>query len=111
LFADAAHVTREVDCGIETNSYMLPGIITTDLRLNEPRYASWPNIIKAKSKPLRAEDCDGLRGRRGSALYHAEGFRADKARGRCQGRRCRRAGQQTKSIGVAKESINEKGIT
>ncbi|MFW2828642.1 electron transfer flavoprotein subunit beta/FixA family protein [Sphingomonas sp. ID0503] len=45
-------VTREVDGGLETVSLKLPAIITTDLRLNEPRYASLPNIMKAKSKPL-----------------------------------------------------------
>ena len=45
-------VTREVDGGLETVSLKLPAIITTDLRLNEPRYAALPNIMKAKSKPL-----------------------------------------------------------
>jgi len=45
-------VTREVDGGLETVSLQIPAIITTDLRLNEPRYASLPNIMKAKSKPL-----------------------------------------------------------
>jgi electron transfer flavoprotein beta subunit len=45
-------VTREVDAGLETIKLSLPAIITTDLRLNEPRYASLPNIMKAKSKPL-----------------------------------------------------------
>ena len=45
-------VTREVGGGLETVSLALPAIVTTDLRLNEPRYASLPNIMKAKSKPL-----------------------------------------------------------
>ena len=45
-------VTREVDGGLETVSLATPAIVTTDLRLNEPRYASLPNIMKAKSKPL-----------------------------------------------------------
>jgi electron transfer flavoprotein beta subunit len=45
-------VTREVDGGLQTLSLKLPAVITTDLRLNEPRYASLPNIMKAKSKPL-----------------------------------------------------------
>jgi len=51
---DGAHVnvTREVDGGLETVRLALPAIITTDLRLNEPRYASLPNIMKAKAKPL-----------------------------------------------------------
>ena len=45
-------VTREVDGGLQTVSLKLPAIVTTDLRLNEPRYASLPNIMKAKKKPL-----------------------------------------------------------
>jgi electron transfer flavoprotein beta subunit len=45
-------VTREVDGGLETVRLKLPAVVTTDLRLNEPRYASLPNIMKAKSKPL-----------------------------------------------------------
>jgi electron transfer flavoprotein beta subunit len=49
---DAVTVKREVDGGLETVKLALPAIITTDLRLNEPRYASLPNIMKAKSKPL-----------------------------------------------------------
>jgi electron transfer flavoprotein beta subunit len=47
-----AEVTREVDGGLETVSIKLPAVITTDLRLNEPRYASLPNIMKAKKKPI-----------------------------------------------------------
>ena len=50
--ADHVQVTREVDGGLETVSLDLPAIITTDLRLNEPRYASLPNIMKAKKKPI-----------------------------------------------------------
>jgi electron transfer flavoprotein beta subunit len=49
---DAAKVTREVDGGLQTISVKMPAIITVDLRLNEPRYASLPNIMKAKKKPL-----------------------------------------------------------
>jgi electron transfer flavoprotein beta subunit len=51
---DGAHVnvTREVDGGLETVKLTTPAIVTTDLRLNEPRYATLPNIMKAKSKPL-----------------------------------------------------------
>jgi electron transfer flavoprotein beta subunit len=49
---DTVSVTREVDGGSETISLKTPAIITTDLRLNEPRYASLPNIMKAKSKPM-----------------------------------------------------------
>jgi electron transfer flavoprotein beta subunit len=49
---DTATVTREVDGGLETINLKLPAVITTDLRLNEPRYASLPNIMKAKKKPI-----------------------------------------------------------
>jgi electron transfer flavoprotein beta subunit len=52
LGADKATVTREVDGGLQTIDVNLPAIVTTDLRLNEPRYASLPNIMKAKKKPL-----------------------------------------------------------
>jgi electron transfer flavoprotein beta subunit len=47
-----ATVTREVDGGLEILSLTLPAIVTTDLRLNEPRYVTLPNIMKAKKKPL-----------------------------------------------------------
>jgi len=49
-------VTREIDGGLQTITLKLPAIVTTDLRLNEPRYASLPNIMKAKSKPLAEMD-------------------------------------------------------
>ena len=49
---DTINVTREVDGGLETVALSGPAIVTTDLRLNEPRYASLPNIMKAKSKPM-----------------------------------------------------------
>ncbi len=49
---DTANVTREVDGGLQTIEVSMPTILTTDLRLNEPRYASLPNIMKAKKKPL-----------------------------------------------------------
>lgn len=52
---DAVNVTREVDGGLETVKLNTPAIVTTDLRLNEPRYATLPNIMKAKSKPLAAK--------------------------------------------------------
>jgi electron transfer flavoprotein beta subunit len=55
-----AVVTREVDGGLETVSVSLPAIITTDLRLNEPRYVTLPNIMKAKKKPLETVKPDAL---------------------------------------------------
>jgi electron transfer flavoprotein beta subunit len=58
IAGDRIAVTREVDGGLETVSLALPAIVTTDLRLNEPRYASLPNIMKAKSKPLAQKTPD-----------------------------------------------------
>ena len=52
---DSIVVKREIDGGLETVKLALPAIVTTDLRLNEPRYASLPNIMKAKSKPLASK--------------------------------------------------------
>ncbi|MBK6864369.1 MAG: electron transfer flavoprotein subunit beta/FixA family protein [Ideonella sp.] len=49
---DSANVTREIDGGLETIKVRLPAVVTTDLRLNEPRYVTLPNIMKAKKKPL-----------------------------------------------------------
>jgi electron transfer flavoprotein beta subunit len=49
---DSVNVTREIDGGLQTVALSLPAVVTTDLRLNEPRYASLPNIMKAKRKPL-----------------------------------------------------------
>jgi electron transfer flavoprotein beta subunit len=55
-----AEVTREVDGGLETISVKLPAVVTTDLRLNEPRYVTLPNIMKAKKKPLETLNPEGL---------------------------------------------------
>jgi len=52
IAGDRVHVTREIDGGLETVDLKMPAIVTTDLRLNEPRYATLPNIMKAKSKPV-----------------------------------------------------------
>jgi electron transfer flavoprotein beta subunit len=60
LESDSVAVTREVDGGLETVKLTLPAIITTDLRLNEPRYASLPNIMKAKKKPLDVKTPDEI---------------------------------------------------
>ncbi|WP_029006663.1 electron transfer flavoprotein subunit beta/FixA family protein [Azorhizobium doebereinerae] len=56
---DAVLVTREIDGGAQTVRLALPAIVTTDLRLNEPRYASLPNIMKAKKKPIDEKSPDG----------------------------------------------------
>ena len=58
--AKAAEVTREVDGGLETISIRMPAVVTTDLRLNEPRYVTLPNIMKAKKKPLETLKPDAL---------------------------------------------------
>ena len=57
---EKAVVTREVDGGLQTISINLPAVVTSDLRLNEPRYASLPNIMKAKQKPLEIIKSDDL---------------------------------------------------
>jgi electron transfer flavoprotein beta subunit len=56
LGGDSVDVTREIDGGLQTVSLKLPAIVTTDLRLNEPRYASLPNIIKAKKKEVAVKE-------------------------------------------------------
>jgi len=56
----SVEVYREIDSGIETRKLSLPSIVTVDLRLNEPRYASLPNIMKARSKPLETSEIESL---------------------------------------------------
>jgi electron transfer flavoprotein beta subunit len=56
LSAETVDVTREIDGGLQTVSLKLPAVVTTDLRLNEPRYASLPNIIKAKKKDVAVKE-------------------------------------------------------
>ena len=60
LEANHATITREIDGGLETLVVQMPAVITTDLRLNEPRYATLPNIMKAKKKPLETIAPDAL---------------------------------------------------
>ena len=61
VFKDGtADVTREIDGGLETLNINLPAVVTTDLRLNEPRYASLPNIMKAKKKPIDRREAGAL---------------------------------------------------
>lgn len=60
LAGETLLVTREVDGGLQTLSMPLPAVVTADLRLNEPRYASLPNIMKAKRKPLETMSIDDL---------------------------------------------------
>ncbi|MCY3605467.1 MAG: electron transfer flavoprotein subunit beta/FixA family protein [Gammaproteobacteria bacterium] len=60
LNGDTARVTREVDAGLETLEVRLPAVITTDLRLNEPRYIKLPDIMKARRKPLETLEADDM---------------------------------------------------
>jgi electron transfer flavoprotein alpha/beta subunit len=90
---DKVSVTREVDGGLETVKLKLPAVVTTDLRLNEPRYVTLPNIMKAKKKPLETVKPADLgvdvapriktlkRGRAGQAFgWHQGGRRGDPGR-------------------------------
>jgi electron transfer flavoprotein beta subunit len=81
-----AKVTREVDGGLETLSMSLPAVITTDLRLNEPRYVTLPNIMKAKKSSWTSSSRGPGRGRQ-AAPEDAQGQRAAQARRRCEGAR------------------------
>ncbi|HTP95676.1 MAG TPA: electron transfer flavoprotein subunit beta/FixA family protein [Burkholderiales bacterium] len=60
LSGDKAEVKREIDGGLETVAFKLPAVVTADLRLNEPRYVTLPNIMKAKKKPLETIKPDAL---------------------------------------------------
>ena len=94
-------VTREVDGGLQTVTLKLPAVVTTDLRLNEPRYASLPNIIKAKKKEVAAKTAGRLRRRHHAAPRGAEDGRAAGAQGRHQGRLGPRAAGEAQDCGSA----------
>ena len=79
-------VTREVDGGLETVALSLPAIVTTDLRLNEPRYASLPNIMKARKKPIDDDEAGRSRRRSGAAADRGVGGGAAEAQGGGEGR-------------------------
>ena len=87
-------VTREVDGGLETLEVKLPAVVTTDLRLNEPRYVTLPNIMKAKKKPLDVLKPADLGVDVDAATEDAQGERAAQARRRRKVRRRRDAGRQ-----------------
>jgi hypothetical protein len=89
-----AQVTREVDGGLQTIEIKLPAVVTTDLRLNEPRYASLPNIMKAKKKPLDKKTPGRFRRRHHAAPEGAEDRGAAGPQGRHQGQVGRRTGRQ-----------------
>jgi len=86
LEKDSAVVTREVDGGLETDAVKLPAVVTTDLRLNEPRYVTLPNIMKAKKKTLEVLKPDALGVERDASPHDAEGGGAGEAQGGSEGR-------------------------
>ena len=87
-------VTREVDGGLQTVTLKLPAIVTTDLRLNEPRYASLPNIMKAKKKPIDEKTPADYGVDVAPRAESAEDHRAGRPQGRRQGQDGGRAGRQ-----------------
>ena len=87
---DKAEVTREVDGGLETISIKLPAVVTTDLRLNEPRYVTLPNIMKAKKKTLEMLKPDALGVDVAPRLQTLKVVEPAQAQGGRQGRRRRR---------------------
>ena len=89
-----AKVTREVDGGLQTISVTLPAIVTVDLRLNEPRYASLPNIMKAKKKPLDEKTPADYGVDSRPASQGPEDRRARDAQGGREGRLGRRADRE-----------------
>ena len=94
-----ARVTREVDGGLQTISVTLPAVVTADLRLNEPRYASLPNIMKAKKKPLEEKTAADYGVDVTPRLKVREDRRARDAQGRRQGRLGRRADPEAQDRG------------
>ena len=96
-----AHVTREVDGGLQTVKLKGPAIVTTDLRLNEPRYASLPNIMKAKKKPIdeKTPDAYGV-----DVTARLEVLKTTEPAGR-------KAGVKVKTVGELVDKLkNEVGI-
>ncbi len=94
IAGDSATVTREVDGGLQVIKVRMPTILTVDLRLNEPRYASLPNIMKAKKKQLDIKTPADFGVDVSAAPRRGLGHRAAGAQGRGQGRLGRRAGGQ-----------------
>ncbi len=92
-------MTREIDGGLQTVALKAPAIVTTDLRLNEPRYASLPNIMKAKKKPIDEKNAGSARRRRQPAPDRPEDGGARRPQGRRQGRFGRRTRRQAQGSG------------
>ena len=99
LDGEAIMVTREVDGGLQTVKLKMPAIVTTDLRLNEPRYASLPNIMKAKKKPIDEKTAADYGVDVEAAARNRQDHRAAAAQGRRQGQDRRRARRQAQERG------------
>jgi electron transfer flavoprotein beta subunit len=97
---DKAVVTREVDGGLQTIELKLPAIITTDLRLNEPRYASLPNIMKARKKPIAEKSVAGYGVDAAPRLKVLEVTAPEK----------RRAGARVSSVAELVGKLRERGV-
>jgi electron transfer flavoprotein beta subunit len=95
-----AKVTREVDAGLETIEVDLPAVITTDLRLNEPRYVKLPDIMKAKKKPLEALTLSAL-GVEAAAQFKTLKFEPPAAR---------QKGAMVKDVGELVAALKQKGL-
>ena len=98
---DSARVTREVDAGLEVIDIDLPAVVTTDLRLNEPRYVKLPDIMKAKKKPLDQVPIDDL------GIEASPAISGDLVSHRR--RKGRKASWWTTSPGLVK-ALNDKGL-
>ncbi len=95
-------VTREVDAGLETIEIDLPAVVTTDLRLNEPRYVKLPDIMKAKKKPLEVTSLRRA-GRRASAPLLKS--REDRSR-----RRSAQSGVMVKDVAELVDALASRGL-
>ena len=98
-------VTREVDGGLQTVKLKMPAIVTTDLRLNEPRYASLPNIMKAKKKPIDEKTPADYGVDVKPRLEVVKTAEPPAAQGRRQGQDRRRAGRQAQERGGAIDAM------
>ncbi len=100
LDGDTAKVTREIDAGLETLDIDLPGVITADLRLNEPRYLKLPDIMKAKKKPIEDTSLDDLGVERAAMLETVKTTAPPQ----------RESGEMVDSVDALVSKLKEKGL-
>ncbi|HET6632944.1 MAG TPA: electron transfer flavoprotein subunit beta/FixA family protein [Rhodanobacteraceae bacterium] len=100
IAGDKATVVREVDAGLETIEVDLPAVVTTDLRLNEPRFIKLPDIMKAKSKPIDSMELADL-GVEGGAPIRATSYAAPPKRSR---------GTMVENVGELVDALKQKGL-